>query len=255
MTPRDRARAVDVVVVVPARNEADRIAPCLRSVRTSLERAADAGAVRRVAVAVVGHHCSDDTLGQADRILAGLPHVLVADETSTTVGDVRAVGVGAALDLLRCPREVWILNTDADSVVPAAWVTDVLAHAGREHHAVVGMVRLSGDRLDAVGRANNPGAAAAYRRIIRTGIHGRTHDHVYGANLAVRADAYAGVGEFPSVPVGEDAALVRDLVADGRPVARPVDLVVTTSARRDGRATGGLASLLDALDRDARETG
>lgn len=260
MSIRDPRRLVDVVVVVPARDESLRIATCLRSVRISLQQALIAGAVGHVAVAVVGHHCADDTLGRADRSLAGLPHVLVADDTSATVGDARAQGVRAALDLMpsrqgnAAPREVWILNTDADSVVPSTWVTDVLAHATAGHQAVVGMARLSRAGLGAVGLHHNHGAAAAYRRIIRAGVHGRSHDHVYGANLAVRADAYAAIGEFPSVRVGEDRALVDSLDRDGRPVVRPRDLVVTTSARRHGRAVGGLATLLDTLDRAHQPT-
>lgn len=258
MTPRGDGRPVDVVVVVPARNESDRIATCLDSVRISLQQAVAAGAVERVAVAVVGHRCVDDTLGRAERTLAGLPHVLVADQTSTTVGDVRARGVRAALDLLpgrvpgsardRVRRPVWILNTDADSVVPSSWVLEVLALAGREQHAVVGMAHLARTGTASDRPHGHSPAAAAYRAIIRGGLHGRTHDHIYGANLAVRADAYAAVGQFPAVTVGEDRALVEALVAAGRPVVRPIDLAVTTSARRHGRAVGGLATLLNTLD-------
>ncbi len=278
MTIRDPGRLVDVVVVVPARDEADRIASCLHSVRISLRQAVRAGAVGHMAVAVVGHHCADDTLGQADQVLADLPHVLVTDSTSTSVGDVRAWGVRAALDVLPgrrgassgssrsllggAAREVWILNTDADSIVPASWVTDVLAHARDGHQAVIGMAALA--PAGAAGAARTAGVArtagavgapqisasqAAYSRIIRAGIHGNSHDHVYGANLAVRADAYAAVGGFPSVPVGEDRALSDALVGHGRPVVRPRSVVVRTSARRHGRAIGGLATLLDTLDR------
>lgn len=259
MRIRDPARAPDVVVVVPARDESARIATCLRSVRISLQDAVAAGAVARVAVAVVGHRCGDDTLGRAGRVLAGLPHALVADRSSITVGDVRALGVRAALDLLPAqlrrmhrptgdsasPREVWILNTDADSVVPPTWVRDVLVHAAGGQQAVIGMTTLSGS---GVACARCP-ALAAYHRIIRAGLNGRTHDHVYGANLAVRADAYTAVGGFPSVPIGEDRALSDALVAHALPVARPREVVVTTSARRTGRVDGGLASLLGSLDR------
>lgn len=266
MSIRDPGRVVNLLVVVPARNESARIATCLRGIRSSLDQAISAGAVGEVAVAVVGHRCTDDTLGRAGRVLAGLPHVLVADETSTTVGDVRARGVREALDLLpdrpglparpgggsrgSTARAVWILSTDADSVVPETWITDLLVHTRGEHQAVIGMARLArpnGPGCDAPHF--NPVAARAYRKIIRAGIHGRSHEHVYGANLAVRADAYAAVGAFPSVPVGEDRALVEALVRDGRPVVRPRALVVTTSARRHGRAVGGLATLLGALDR------
>lgn len=263
MTARDSGRLVDVVVVVPARDESARIIPCLRSVRISVQHALAAGAVGRVAVAVVGHNCTDDTLGRAERVLSGLPHVLVPDSMSTTVGQVRALGVRAALDVLptrasrpsgshgiATARDVWILSTDADSVVPVSWVTDVLALAKAGHQAVVGMARLhrpSGAR--SAETAHDRLAREAYRRIILAGIHGRSHDHVYGANLAVRADAYAAVGGFPSVPVGEDRALIELLVRSACPVVRPRDVVVTTSGRRAGRAVGGLATLLDALHR------
>lgn len=272
MTIRDSSRVADVVVVVPARDESARIVTCLRSLRSSLNYAVAAGAVGQVAVAVVGHNCADDTLGRAEQVLAGMPYVVVPDPTSPTVGDVRALGVRAALDLLpsrprrakrdrraeqgpgsrpdgRSSRDVWILNTDADSAVPLTWVTEVLAYAKAGHQAVVGLVALTGAESGSAGALRSSAAAAAYRRIIRAGLHGRSHDHVYGANLAVRADAYAAVGEFPSVSVGEDRALVEALVRHGRPVVRPRDIVVTTSGRRDGRAVGGLATLLDTLDR------
>lgn len=264
MTVRNSGRRVDVVVVVPARDESARITNCVRSVRISLQHAHAAEAVGQVAVAVVGHNCTDDTLGRADRVLSGMPHVLVPDSMSTTVGQVRALGVRAALDVLpsrasrpsgssqdtTAARDVWILSTDADSVVPVSWVTDVLAHARAGHHAVVGMARLH--RASGAGSAETAHdrlAREAYRRIILAGIHGLSHDHVYGANLAVRADAYAAVGGFPSVPVGEDRELIEGLVRAARPLVRPRDVVVTTSGRRDGRAVGGLATLLNALDR------
>ncbi len=267
MTIRNSGRSVDIVVVVPARNESARIASCLDSVRISLQSAVAAGAVRNAAVAVVGHHCSDDTLGRAQRALSGVPHVLVADSTSPTVGDVRAHGVQAALDLLpspasraSCPegshhagaasRDVWILNTDADSIVPSTWVIDVLASARGDHQAVIGLAQLP--RRPVPGHLDgqhNSGSLIAYRRIIRNGLHGGSHDHVYGANLAVRADAYSAVGGFGSIPLGEDRALLDALVSHGRPVVRPRTVVVTTSDRRTGRAVGGLATLLDSLDR------
>lgn len=251
MTSRAADRIADIIVVVPARDEADRIARCLRSVRISLERAARAGAVNRVVVAVVGHRCADDSLGQAERVLRGLPHVLIADDLSKTVGEVRALGVRAALDLVP-GRDAWILNTDADSVVPATWVTDVLTHARGGQHAVVGMARLdsrsSPGPVGLQSRSALSRASCAYHAIISAGLHGLSHDHVYGANLAVRTDAYQAVGGFSSVSVGEDRALLEALVEHERPLVRPRAVVVTTSARREGRAIGGLATLLDTLD-------
>lgn len=253
----------DVLVVVPARDEASRIGSCVRSVRRSLAHATWTGVVDRSAVVVVGHRCLDDTLGRAELGLApagpvpaggpGGRYAVLAEAAATTVGEVRTLGVQAGIDLLaygtRAVRrgQVWVLSTDADTVVPPTWVADVLgrAHEAGSAHAVVGMARLAGERLSSAG------VQAAYRRIIAAGVHGRVHDHVYGANLAVRADAYEEVGGFQPVVVGEDRVLVEALAEQGFLVARPRDLVVTTSDRRDGRARGGLADLLAGLDRRA----
>ena len=78
------------------------------------------------------------------------------------------------------------------------------------------------------------------------------HDHVYGANLAVRADAYLDVGGFPHAVHGEDRALLDALVAAGHPVLRTRSIAVTTSGRLRGRAAGGLAEHLAVLDAVSR---
>lgn len=230
-----------VVVVVPARDEDRRIGACLRAVRTSLAVAARSGAIVRSHVVVVAHRCSDRTGALARAALAGTPHQVAEDGASVTVGEVRRLGVELALAAIGPAGHTWVLSTDADSVVPPSWVSDVLAHAVHGSAAVVGMTTLRRGW-------GSPTARAAYRQIIASGLRDRGHDHVYGANLAVRADAYAAVGGFRAVRVGEDRALVDALVRYGVPVTRPRDLVVATSARRTGRATGGLADLLADLD-------
>ncbi len=237
-----------VAVVVPARDEAANIVGCLLAVRASLAAAVHAGAVDGVTVAVVAHRCADHTATLARTTLVGIPHDVVEDDGSTTVGEVRRLGVEVALARLQvgsglaAAERTWILNTDADSIVGPRWVTDVLRHGQAGRVAVVGMTRLRGALRSAAARE-------AYRQIIDAGVSGPEHDHVYGANLAVRADAYAAVGGFRGVPIGEDRALVDALIAHGLPVARPRDLVVATSARRTGRAAGGLADLLADIDR------
>lgn len=237
-----------VAVVIPARDEAVNIVSCLLAVRASLATAVHAGAAERVSVTVVAHRCEDLTASLARPALVGIPHDVVEDGASTTVGEVRRLGVEVALDRLRvasgaaAPTRTWILSTDADSLVGLSWVTDILRYAQGGSVAVVGMTRLR-------GALRSPAAREAYRQIIDAGVSGPEHDHVYGANLAVRADAYAAVGGFRGVPVGEDRVLVDALLARGLPVARPRDLVVATSARHTGRAVGGLADLLADLDR------
>ena len=70
------------------------------------------------------------------------------------------------------------------------------------------------------------------------------HQHVHGANLGFRGDAYRLVGGMPSVALSEDVALVSALEAAGERICRAGDLPVVTSARREGRADGGFAAYL-----------
>jgi GT2 family glycosyltransferase len=76
---------------------------------------------------------------------------------------------------------------------------------------------------------------------------------VYGANLAVRLDAYLRVGGFRDVH-GEDQDLVDRLRGAGEPVTSLLSPLVLTSARYDGRAENGLAALLERLSRSEIET-
>jgi hypothetical protein len=70
---------------------------------------------------------------------------------------------------------------------------------------------------------------------------------VYGANLGVRADAYLAVGGFGAVATGEDHHLWRRLGQAGYRRSYAAESTVRTSARRHGRAPGGLADLLRSL--------
>ena len=252
----------DVLVAVPARDEEQRVVSCLDSVAVALRRARAHGTVDRAAVAVAVHRSTDRTAQVVAEALAAWPDLETfchADDDSTTVGGVRGrlvAGACEALDLAPAPHR-WLFSTDADSVVPGSWVTELLAHAdAAAADCVAGMVDLE-------GWPAHPAALAAYERIVAGGMeagvrdrrdgggngrgNGAGHRHVYGANLAVRLDAYAACGGFPSVPHGEDHGLVGRLRAAGHRVAAVREPAVLTSARMPGRARHGLGDLLERL--------
>jgi hypothetical protein len=236
--------SVDVVVVVPARDEQDGIARTLRGVCASLDLAREQGLVDRSAVEVVAHRCTDLTAVRAGGVLRNRDDARVTrDETSVTVGQVRDAGVRRGLERLGGdPARTWVLSTDADTDVGTGWVGRILAAArGGDADAVVGVTTL--DRW-----LGSPEASAAYDRLLREKTHGDTHLHVYGANLAVRADAYLDAGGFPHAVHGEDQALVDALDAGGHRLLRTTAVTVVTSGRLVGRATGGLADRLAGLE-------
>ena len=242
----------DVVVAIPARDEKHTVARTVRDVRRALEVARGLAYVRHVTIEVVAHRCSDATALVAERAL-GRDGEVALDETSWCVGQVRDRGVRRALARLGGPHDdTWVLSTDADTRVGAGWVVDVLTSARRaDAVAVVGLAPLDRWR-------GTPEGAAAYARLLAGGLRpgdpGHQHDHVYGANLAVRADAYLAVGGFPAVPHGEDQALVDRLQLSGYRLLRTAQVTVRTSGRLAARAAGGLADRLTAVEEACRRS-
>ena len=252
---------VAVGVVVPARDEQERIGACLTSVRRALDALPDGVAV---GVAVVLDRCRDATPRRVAALLADWPQavaVAVAGEAAVPRGFVHGVtvlprrpggtGVGALRDLgvrdvlrrlaAHPAAGTWLLSTDADTTVPPDWALDHLRLAADGAHAVAGMADLVGVEHLAAD------ALLRYHAIIERGLRGDTHRHVYAANLGVRADAYLAVGGFPSGGAGEDHGLWRRLRAAGYTLAQPTGIRVRTSARVHGRADEGLAGLLRSL--------
>ena len=242
----------DVVVAIPARDEQHTVARTVRDVRRALEVARGLAYVRHVTIEVVAHRCSDATALVAERAL-GRDGEVALDETSWCVGQVRDRGVRRALARLGGPHDdTWVLSTDADTRVGAGWVVDVLTSARRaDAVAVVGLAPQDRWR-------GTPEGAAAYAPLLAGGLRpgdpGHQHDHVYGANLAVRADAYLAVGGFPAVPHGEDQALVDRLQLSGYRLLRTAQVTVRTSGRLAARAAGGLADRLTAVEEACRRS-
>lgn len=246
-----------IIVAIPARNEEERIGPCLDSVLVAAKRAHDAGCVARADIVVAAHRCTDRTAAIARERLGGFVdgtgRVLDLDR-DCSVGAVRAAAVDAALDAVPDARigDAWVFSTDADSCVPPEWITgmlDIVEHRPVARFGARGLVEL-------VDWDSTDDARRRYAEIIAAGMRDGDHDHVYGANLVVRLDAYLDVGGFPDVPVGEDHALCERLAASGRYLPGVFEPVVRTAGRVRGRAAGGLGDLLARLDRvQEREEG
>jgi glycosyltransferase involved in cell wall biosynthesis len=233
--------AAAVAVVIPAHNEERLIGACLASVRTAL-----ASSGLPATIVVVAHRCTDRTEDLARQALKGADAVVLVNN-SPNVATARSAGAVVALARLArlspglTADRLWLLSTDADSAVPPSWVEDLRRHLDGGAAAIAGLVSVHG------WEGAPPAARAAYRKIIAAGIRGDQHDHVYAANLAVRADAYLDVGGWPDCVPGEDAALLGALRRGGWPVTSGSDVWVRTSGRRVPRAEGGLGTLLNRL--------
>ena len=231
MPSDDGAPLREIMVVVPAHDEQDRLPGCLASIAVAADRV-DVP----VRVTVVLDSCSDRTM---DAIVAPVRAVTVH---VGNVGVARATGFA---DTSAGDPTVWLATTDADCVVPSNWLADQIVHYTRSIQAVVGTVVVD-------WREHSAATRLRYDRLYRTG--GATHDHVHGANLGVRADAYWRVGGFRGLAVGEDVDLVQRLVAAETPLVWDANNAVLTSDRRDPRASGGFGDFVAALDDGAEAT-
>ncbi|MET4780068.1 glycosyltransferase [Glaciihabitans sp. UYNi722] len=220
-----------VAVVIPARDEEKLIRRCLESVRAAVGHAAMTSfPVPRILVVLVADRCTDQTVA----IGREFSEVSVLEVDAANVGIARGAGIRYALATLDKPLpNVWIANTDADSVVPTNWITtqlDLAKHKG----VMVGTVRPDFAEL-------LPHQIEAWKL---THIPGKPNGHVHGANLGVRADLYRSAGGFARVTEHEDNLLVSTLKDSGVQVIASDSCEVMTSARREGRTPGGYAEYL-----------
>ena len=227
-----------LIVAVPARDEADSIRQCLRSI----DQAAAEVAVP-VLVVVAADRCTDATVDVARQTATEYCTVIVIEGTWGRAGAARAAAVHQALQSL--PSEhgpAWIANTDADCVVPALWLRIQLELA-TELDAVAGIVE-----LDPLSTA--PTMLEAFRADYL--LDGDEHSHVHGANIGICATAYRAVGGWcQQTVVGEDHVMWHALLDVGRRLRQTTALRVLTSARTRSRVLGGFATNLHNLDSHA----
>ncbi|MEO7124121.1 MAG: glycosyltransferase [Lacisediminihabitans sp.] len=220
-----------VVVVIPARDEAETLRECVRSVERS--RCALGNELQTHTVLVLDT-CTDDSA----IIAAEFDDVSVLSVRFANVGKSRAHGVAHGLQLANDdPAAVWIATTDADSVVADGWLREHVNASCSGADALVGSVVPLLDDLDEARRtawlaSHSPGS---------------TLGHVHGANLGIRADAYLAAGGFTARKRNEDVSLVERLRDTDARILHSEREPVTTSSRLNGRVEGGYAKYLTDL--------
>jgi len=217
-----------VGVVIPAHDEAEVLPDSLAAIERSLR-----GVHCRAHVVVVLDDCTD----ASDRVLSRFPWVETVQISARNVGIARAAGAEAILRWSGSTplHRIWLASTDADSVVPAGWLSGQIRLAESGWEVVLGTVRV--DDWDGHAPAVERRWRAGYRDI-------EDHPHVHGANLGCTAAAYRDAGGWAPRSCGEDVALAAALAH--RRVLRTAALPVTTSARTAPRAPGGFGDTLAA---------
>lgn len=231
-----------VHVVIPARDEQQRLPRCLASVAAARAALREGRPDLTVETTVVLDRCVDRSVDVARR--AGV-RTLVVDHGN--VGAARHAGVRVALGRAASggvgPADLWVACTDADTVVPPHWLVGQVALA-ESHDAVVGTVEPLGlTDADVL-------SAWRARHLLVEG-----HPHVHGANLGLRGSTYLEVGGFRPLPVDEDVDLVRRIRAGATRWVATDRVRVASSARRTPRCGGGFADYLSALEGEVGKDG
>ena len=246
---------LDCVVAIPAMNEAERIGLCLEAVLDQRQLDGAAPLAKRWVVAVFANNCADGTAaiarGFGDRVLVVEAALAAADSHA---GGARSRAMEHAAFLLGAGSRGLICTTDADSRPRPDWLAHLFAGVAGGAEAVAGAVDFDPADRPVGGFGRDREREAIYSPLqaeidARADPQGHNpwpnHQWAWGANLAVTASAYRRVGGMPQQPLAEDRAFVERLKLFDVPVRHCLSARVWTSARRVGRAPGGLASLVD----------
>ena len=209
-------------VVIPVHDEAKLLGDCLDAVRrAAMDPLLDAEPVE---VVVVLDACTDRSAAIAIQHKAQIVSL-----NARCVGAARALGASLALD----NGARWIAFTDADTIVPANWLS---AQLDLYADASCGQVSIE----------DWSGYPSGVRERYLTDYSADTR-HIHGANLGVSAAAYQRIGGFAALKLGEDVALVSSLLESKADVRFAGPPRVSTSARWQSTIEGGFASVLRGL--------
>ncbi len=236
------AAGLRAVVVVPARDEEERIGACLEALATQVE--IDPAAYEAI---VVLDACGDGTERQVERARRRWPalRLLVLPGPGRGAGPARATGMDVGCARLESvgSADGLLATTDADSVVAPDWIARQLEAVAAGAEAIGGEILLDAGEAERLPGAVIRGRDAdlVERTRLAQSRGPAEHAHFAGASIGLTPGAYRRAGGMGWLAALEDQELEDRLVAAGVAIHRPRPVRVTTSARTDGRAERGLA--------------
>jgi GT2 family glycosyltransferase len=240
-----------IVVAIPVKNEAERIASCLSALASQLNSP-------RFKVLLLLNNCSDDTAKIVSSCAERLPleihlHELELAPSHANAGCARSLAMEIAAELAGSGGI--LMTTDADGRAGRNWVAGNLAWLRRGCDAVAGRAE-----IDPVEAALIPSILheddareAAYAAILDeiTALLDPDsydpwprHNEHSGASIAVTVECFRRAGGMPAMSLGEDRSFFDELRRIDARIRHAPEVRVVVSGRIEGRATGGMADTI-----------
>ncbi len=261
-----------VCVVAPVRNEAEGIGATIRSFAQQVDSEGRSLDPNSYEVLILANNCTDDTAAVGRAIARLHPklnlHIIEVSlpDAIAHVGTARRLVMNEAyrrLSLVGIENRI-IASTDGDTEVSSKFVNSLISEFDKGVDAVGGRI-LTRRKTDAELTADTSLyflrhlAHQHFIAQIEAFLDPQPHDcwprhfQYYGANMSVLASVYGQVGGLPPTPQEEDVALHCLLKEADAKIRYSPHVQVITSARQVGRATGGLAELLDRLTKTSNQ--
>jgi cellulose synthase/poly-beta-1,6-N-acetylglucosamine synthase-like glycosyltransferase len=215
-----------VTIIIPARNEAANILPCLHSIL------AQAYPAHLLEVIVADDFSTDDTAALTLSVKhPSLRLLRLSDHVTTPINAYKKKAIELAI--AQSSGQL-ILTTDADCIVPPHWLTTIVSFYETHQPAFIAAPVVFGSR---------PGALALFQSldfmtlqgITGAAVHRRFHAMCNGANLAYERSAFESVGGFAGInhiASGDDMLLMHKIgtrYPDRVLFLKSPDVIVTTA--------------------------
>ncbi len=243
-------RDCDFVVAVPVRDEERRLPATLDALSAAMRAVPFAGCV-----VFMINDTSDASAEVIERWAVRERQSFLAlevsfDPTIRNAPHARRLALDIAA---RAVSRGALFTTDADTVVGKTWIDTGLRFLAEGYDLVCEDVLLDEQELAAlpaqvreVGNAERDYLDLC-ERLWRYWTYGRAGTLGYrpsGASLAIKGSSYLALGGLPTPAVGEDRALCDAMIGAGFAVKAMENYGTRTSARLNGRASGGCGDAL-----------
>ncbi len=241
---------VDYAVVIPVRDEEERLARCFQSLSTAMQQSSRTGALVFVVNNTIDR--SFDILAEqlcAFDYLGGIVKVTTRPELACApIARRLAMDIGQHI----APHG-HVLSSDADTQVGRNWVCAFTDAFDKGYSLVCEDVELNPEELAALPEiVQKLGyVERRYYDVCERLWHRWSNNtakylnlRASGASIGVTSEALRTVGGLPTPKVGEDGALRDAVLAHGLRAVQLANLGTYTSARLDSRAVGGCGETL-----------